>query len=73
MRVEWSAEAVSDLRLISERIEVDRNVGTANRIYGRVDHTRELIIAGLPWLVVYSVEEKRILVLSILHGAQRWP
>jgi toxin ParE1/3/4 len=32
MRIEWSARAVSDLRLISEYIEKDRNLDAANRV-----------------------------------------
>jgi toxin ParE1/3/4 len=32
MRVDWSARAVSDLKAISEYIERDRNLETANRV-----------------------------------------
>lgn len=32
MRIEWSAHAVSDLKTISEYIERDRNLETANRV-----------------------------------------
>jgi plasmid stabilization system protein ParE len=32
MRVDWSAHAVSDLKAISEYIERDRNLETANRV-----------------------------------------
>lgn len=37
---------------------------------GRVEHTRELILA--PFVAVYEVQEA-VHVLRILHGAQRWP
>ena len=40
---------------------------------GRVPETRELIIAGTPFLVVYQVEARRVIVLTVLHGARRWP
>jgi addiction module RelE/StbE family toxin len=40
---------------------------------GRVRDTRELAIAGTPYLVVYQVELKKIVVLTILHGARKWP
>ena len=40
---------------------------------GRVEGTRELVVPSLPYLVVYQVSQERILVLSILHGAQKWP
>jgi addiction module RelE/StbE family toxin len=41
--------------------------------YGRLEHTRELVVARLPYVVVYQVLEERLVVLSVLHGAQRWP
>lgn len=40
---------------------------------GRVGGTRELIIVSTPYLVVYTVEAERVLVLRVLHGAQFWP
>lgn len=40
---------------------------------GRLEGTRELIISGLPYLVLYRVGDDRILIIGILHGAQRWP
>ena len=92
MPVEWSTRAVSDLKAISEYIEQDRNLETANRITrtiydavqslrtmprrgrdGRVKDTRELLVPRLPYIVVYRLLEERILILNIVHGAQRWP
>lgn len=40
---------------------------------GRAAGTRELVISGLPYVVVYWVEEARIVILRVLHGAQDWP
>lgn len=40
---------------------------------GRVPATRELIVVGTPYLVVCRIEPNGVLVLRILHGAQRWP
>lgn len=40
---------------------------------GRVEGTRELIIPGTPFIVAYRVKAKRIEVLSVIHGARRWP
>lgn len=39
---------------------------------GRVEGTRELDIAGTPYIVVYLVSD-RVRILRVLHGAQRWP
>ena len=40
---------------------------------GRVRGTRELVVTGTPYVVVYRVEPSAILILRVLHGAQRWP
>ena len=40
---------------------------------GRVPGTRELVIAGTPFLVVYRLEADRTAILTVLHGARRWP
>ncbi|OCA53553.1 type II toxin-antitoxin system RelE/ParE family toxin [Photorhabdus namnaonensis] len=42
---------------------------------GRVKGTRELVINGTPFIVVYRVKPrlKRIEVIHFLHGAQQWP
>jgi toxin ParE1/3/4 len=40
---------------------------------GRVPGTRELVVTGTPFVVVYRVEPEAIVILRILHGAQRWP
>lgn len=39
---------------------------------GRVDGTRELVFAPLPFVAVYEVHEE-VQVLRVLHGAQQWP
>jgi toxin ParE1/3/4 len=92
VRIEWSSAAVADLQAITEWIEQDRGIETADRIarriyeavqslrtmpyrgrYGRIENTRELVIPRLPYLVVYQIFEERLVVLNVLHGAQRWP
>lgn len=42
---------------------------------GRCRGTRELVISGTPFVVVYRVKPraKRIEILHFLHGAQQWP
>jgi len=40
---------------------------------GRVDGTRELTIAGLPYLVAYFHRGDTVTVLRVLHGAMKWP
>jgi addiction module RelE/StbE family toxin len=40
---------------------------------GRVPGTRELVIANTPFIAAYAIEQARIAILAIYHGAQRWP
>jgi toxin ParE1/3/4 len=40
---------------------------------GRVIGTRELVLADLPWIVVYRPRPPHIEILRIIHGHQRWP
>ena len=40
---------------------------------GKRDGTRELVLAPLPYIVVYTVRDNIVFVVRILHGAQQWP
>jgi toxin ParE1/3/4 len=40
---------------------------------GKKEGTRELVLAPLPYIVVYEVGNDIIHVVRILHGAQDWP
>lgn len=40
---------------------------------GRVDGTRELVVSGTPYLVIYRLSPGTVDVLRVLHGAQLWP
>jgi toxin ParE1/3/4 len=40
---------------------------------GRVKETREMVISGLPYVVVYLLAEENVVILRVLHGAQDWP
>ncbi len=40
---------------------------------GRVETTRELVIAGTPYVVVYRVAADEVQILRVLHGARSWP
>ncbi len=38
-----------------------------------MEGTRELVVAGLPYLVVYRLSDQVVEVLRVLHHAQEWP
>ncbi len=61
MRIRWTPEAAADL-------ERWPNIGRP----GWTENTRELAVAGLPYLVIYRVAQEAVHVLRIHHGAQNW-
>jgi toxin ParE1/3/4 len=40
---------------------------------GRVPNTRELVVAGTPYMLPYRVRAESVEILRVLHGAQQWP
>jgi toxin ParE1/3/4 len=40
---------------------------------GRIGGTRELVIAGTPFIVYYRLHREQVEILGILHGARKWP
>jgi toxin ParE1/3/4 len=59
-------------RAIYDAVQSLRTIPYRGR-YGRLENTRELVVARLPYIVVYQVFKERLIVLNTLHGAQRWP
>ncbi|MFO7883822.1 MAG: type II toxin-antitoxin system RelE/ParE family toxin [Desulfobacteraceae bacterium] len=40
---------------------------------GRVSDTRELIIAGLPYILPYIEKEGVVFILRVMHSSMKWP
>ena len=40
---------------------------------GRVPGTRELVVHGTPFIVVYRLHKNEIWLLAVLHAARKWP
>jgi len=40
---------------------------------GRLPETRELIVSGTPFIVIYQIRRSDIFILRILHSARKWP
>ena len=40
---------------------------------GRVAGTRELVVAGTPYVVPYRVRGEAVEILRVFHAARRWP
>jgi toxin ParE1/3/4 len=57
---------------IEDRIEGLVDFPRSGRI-GRLAGTRELVLTDTPYIAVYEVSDRDILILRILHGARIWP
>jgi plasmid stabilization system protein ParE len=66
------AAANRQLGLLLEAIQSPSFFPRKGRV-GRVSGTRELVVTGTPYVVAYRLEANAIQILSILHGARRWP
>ena len=85
MIVVWSLPAKDDLTAIADYIAahdvIDRIDSAVGRLAdhprlgrpGRIEGTRELVIPGLPYIVVYRIGQDRVHILRILHAARKWP
>ncbi len=40
---------------------------------GRLADTRELVVTGLSYILIYRVFDEDVEILRVLHGAQDWP
>ena len=40
---------------------------------GKIAGTRELVIVGLPYIIVYRVKGAAVHILHVYHGARDWP
>jgi addiction module RelE/StbE family toxin len=64
-----AARLVERIRTAVERLGAHPGIGRPGRVAG----TRELVIAGTPYIVPYRVKDEVVQIITILHGAQRWP
>lgn len=40
---------------------------------GRLPNTRELVIAGTPYIIPYRMHGQTVEILRVFHGARKWP
>ncbi len=70
MKIEWTEPARRDLREIYLYIAQDNpHLGRL----GRIDGTRELVMANSPYILPYRIRQDRIEILAVYHGARIWP
>jgi toxin ParE1/3/4 len=56
---------------IERQVERLRDFPRSGRA-GRIPETRELVVSGTPYIVVYLVSDG-VEFIRVLHGAQQWP
>lgn len=66
------ATAAETAKAILEGVESLRRFPEMGRP-GRLPHTRELVVSGKPFIIPYTVTERRIEIIAVLHGARKWP
>ena len=64
--------ARTTIRQIHETIASLRSMPYRGRI-GREEGTRELVIARLPYIVIYRIKGEAVEILHIYHGARQRP
>jgi len=40
---------------------------------GRISGTRELVVAGVPYVVVYTVSGSTVQIAAVIHTVRQWP
>jgi toxin ParE1/3/4 len=60
---------IARIRASVERLAASPEIGRPGRVAG----TRELVIPGTPYIVPYRVKGDAVQIITVLHGAQRWP
>ena len=73
-RIERERNLVTANRVCREIYEAIQNLRKHPHIGrpGTEERTRELVIAKLPYIVVYRPEPEAVQILRIWHGAQDW-
>ena len=39
---------------------------------GYVKNTREMVVPGLPFVIVYKIYSKQIIIVAIMHTSKKW-
>ncbi|MGH7056038.1 MAG: type II toxin-antitoxin system RelE/ParE family toxin [Stellaceae bacterium] len=60
---------VARIRAAVERLAATPGLGRPGRVAG----TRELVVTGTPYIVAYRTTDEAVQVITVLHGARKWP
>lgn len=66
----WAAIDLDDaIEVAVRRLTAHPRMGRPGRHRG----TREFVVTGIPYVIAYRIEGSVVVILRLLHGAQRWP
>lgn len=60
---------VRRIRSAGNQLATHPNIGRP----GRVEETRELVVAGTSYILPYRVRDGRVEILAALHASRQWP
>lgn len=63
-----AARVVAEIDARISQLEMYPHLGRP----GRIEGTRELVLADLPYLLAYRISD-RVEILAMMHGARKWP
>jgi addiction module RelE/StbE family toxin len=58
-------------RIVEEAIQLRKFVESGR--VGRIAGSRELVISGTDYIIMYRIRGDTVRILRVLHGRQRWP
>jgi addiction module RelE/StbE family toxin len=64
--------AAGEVETVLKAVERLRDHSAMGRV-GRVPKTRELVLSGTPYLIIYRVKNSHLEILRIFHGSRRRP
>jgi toxin ParE1/3/4 len=70
--VDSASAADQFLERVQEAAEILVRHPMAGRT-GRIPGTRELVVAGTPWILPYRVRRGFIDILAVIQSARKWP
>jgi addiction module RelE/StbE family toxin len=68
-RASQASVTLARIRKSINRLELFPFSGRA----GSVEGTRELVVSGLPYRVVYQLVRNQVVIERVLHTSQQWP
>ncbi len=66
---EAAARTVERIRQAVDHLTAHPEIGRP----GRVSGTRELVVAGTPYIIPYRVKRDSVEIFRVFHAARRWP